>query len=327
MSNKFKVKKKLASIALALSLAVQPLSSFPMNVFAGTGKNGVMTAPRNYDVIEVAVGAFIGSKYTVNFSKPATAFKDGENASVLCMDGKIVQNPGIVYATGGKVATNTIIIADIRGMLNDLKSAFPSNDSYKAQIESVTTTDSPSIRFVSHASCPLKIVSNTTNSLNIYDGAHEYTLTFPDTCTFNGTDTITFSGTENLACNGDLNGSLTGNIFTTTGDVRLYSWATEDGGYFHIARGLILTIQLDPFVDQAVRDQVENACKSGATLEQKLKALYAGYSAMVKVWADLAEKETDTDKKAEYEAKQAKCNERATALKQVINCGVYAEKV
>ncbi len=46
MSNKFKLKKKLVSIALALALGVQPLASFPMNVFAGTGKNGVMTAPR-----------------------------------------------------------------------------------------------------------------------------------------------------------------------------------------------------------------------------------------------------------------------------------------
>ena len=47
MHNKFKVKKKLISIALTLVLAAQPLVTLPMNVFAGTGKNGVIKAPCN----------------------------------------------------------------------------------------------------------------------------------------------------------------------------------------------------------------------------------------------------------------------------------------
>ena len=46
MRNKFKLKKKLISIALALALAAQPLASFPMNVFAGTDKNKLIMAPR-----------------------------------------------------------------------------------------------------------------------------------------------------------------------------------------------------------------------------------------------------------------------------------------
>ncbi len=53
MYNKFKVKKKVISIALALALAAQPLASFPMNVFAGTGKKGVMTAPELVKSVQI----------------------------------------------------------------------------------------------------------------------------------------------------------------------------------------------------------------------------------------------------------------------------------
>ncbi len=46
MRNKFRLKNKLVSMALALLLAAQLLASFPMNVFAGTGSHGMPTAPR-----------------------------------------------------------------------------------------------------------------------------------------------------------------------------------------------------------------------------------------------------------------------------------------
>ena len=47
MHNKFKVKKKLISIALALVMTSSQIATFPMNVFAGTGKNDVIKAPCN----------------------------------------------------------------------------------------------------------------------------------------------------------------------------------------------------------------------------------------------------------------------------------------
>ena len=46
MHNKFKIIKKIISIALALVMASSSIASLPMNVFAGTGKNGVTTAPK-----------------------------------------------------------------------------------------------------------------------------------------------------------------------------------------------------------------------------------------------------------------------------------------
>ena len=53
MYNKFKVKKKVISIALALALAAQPLCSFSMNAFAGTGKTGVMKAPELVKSVQI----------------------------------------------------------------------------------------------------------------------------------------------------------------------------------------------------------------------------------------------------------------------------------
>ncbi len=87
MFSKFKVKKKLVSIALALALAAQPLASFPMNVFAGTGKTGVQTAPRiQKKTVSVPVpttftvpltGTFSctgnSAPYTITEAVPATA--------------------------------------------------------------------------------------------------------------------------------------------------------------------------------------------------------------------------------------------------------------
>ena len=112
MRNKFKLKKKLASIALALVLAAQPLASLPMNVFAGTGKTGVITAPLKADFKELNKGQIVSSKYIVSKS---VAFGEG-----AVLNGRSVQGPGIVYAQEivGNSMRDVYIIADIKGMLN-----------------------------------------------------------------------------------------------------------------------------------------------------------------------------------------------------------------
>ena len=72
MSNKFKLKRKLISIALALVLAAQPLASFPMNVFAGTGKNSILTAPRMQKktvTVPISTTFSVPLTFTVTFIK------------------------------------------------------------------------------------------------------------------------------------------------------------------------------------------------------------------------------------------------------------------
>ncbi len=130
MYNKFKVKKKVISIALALALATQPLATLPMNVFAntppmnifaytppmnvsaGTGKNGVMVAPLKADVKELNKGQKLKTEYIVSKS---VAFSD-ENV----LNGSEIQGPGIVYAKEkvDNSMRDVYIIADINGILN-----------------------------------------------------------------------------------------------------------------------------------------------------------------------------------------------------------------
>ena len=138
MSNKFKVKKKLVSIALALALGVQPLASLPMNVFAGTGKNGVIMAPTvetNFEldnIIELKAGeTFNVNNYVKNIQPQGAnvnyqfesllAFEAG---AVLVDDGKVT-NPWIakVKVTVGVVSKETYIIANINGILNAANAA------------------------------------------------------------------------------------------------------------------------------------------------------------------------------------------------------------
>ena len=112
MRNKFKLKKKLVSIALALVLAAQPLASLPMNVFAGTGENGMLTAPLKADLKELNPGQQIKSKYIVQKS---VDFSDKKVLSA-----RVVQAPGIVYAKEkiGNSMRDVYIIADLNGILN-----------------------------------------------------------------------------------------------------------------------------------------------------------------------------------------------------------------
>ena len=123
MRNKFKLKKKLVSIALALVLAAQPLASLPMNVFAGTGKNGMLTAPLKADLKELNYGQQVTSKYIVQKS---VDFSDKKVLSA-----RIVQGPGIVYAKEkvGNLMRDVYIIVDINGMLQVARGA--ANAAYK----------------------------------------------------------------------------------------------------------------------------------------------------------------------------------------------------
>ena len=142
MSNKFKVKKKLVSIALALALGVQPLASLPMNVFAGTGKNGVIMAPTvetNFEldnIIELKAGETFNVNDHVTNIQPEgatvsynvesqTVFDSGEGATEVLDVSGTVQKPGIakVKVAVGGVSKETYIIADINGMLNAAEDA------------------------------------------------------------------------------------------------------------------------------------------------------------------------------------------------------------
>lgn len=53
MYNKFKVKKKIISIALALVMASSSIASLPMHVFAGTGENGVIKASELVKFVQI----------------------------------------------------------------------------------------------------------------------------------------------------------------------------------------------------------------------------------------------------------------------------------
>ena len=142
MYNKFKVKEKLISIALALALAAQPLATQPMNVFAGEGKNDVIkasTVATNFDIaniielvkngkfnVETHVQNITPEGATVNYTvESQTAFSDETgDAAVLDTDGN-VQKPGIakVTVTVKDVSKETYVIADINGILSRARDA------------------------------------------------------------------------------------------------------------------------------------------------------------------------------------------------------------
>ena len=141
MYNKFKVKKKIISIALALIMTASSVASLPMNAFAGTvyagkRKNAATTASPYvvYDfdienVIRLDSGRTFDVNYRVENVRPQgatvsytvesqTAFVDGKN--VFDADGK-VQNPGLakVKVTVGNVSKEAYIVA---GDVNEILS-------------------------------------------------------------------------------------------------------------------------------------------------------------------------------------------------------------
>ena len=130
MYNKFKVKKKIISIALAIALAAQPLATFPMNVFAGNALGGKKKVDSGFEVDNIveleANKQFDVNDYVKNIKpqgatvsytvESQNAFSGGEN--VLDEDGKVI-NSGIakVKVTVNGVSKKTYIVADIEGIL------------------------------------------------------------------------------------------------------------------------------------------------------------------------------------------------------------------
>ena len=102
MSNKFKLKKKLVSIALALVLAAQPLASLPMNVFAGTDKNNLIMAPR---IEKKTVSVPVPTTFTVPLTYRYTY--NTSNGDILgATTGGISFSAAPVYADMGEKVDN-----------------------------------------------------------------------------------------------------------------------------------------------------------------------------------------------------------------------------
>ena len=148
MSNKFKVKKKLVSIALALALAAQPLASLPMNVFAGTGKNGVIKAPELVKSVKIkdksemprvvfydAKSSTLPAPELIVEGGPAHTLKwevvEGNENKAVNVDGN-----GQVTINGSKYEDNTTHLVKIKVTANNSKS-----DSYELLIVKTDAVD------------------------------------------------------------------------------------------------------------------------------------------------------------------------------------------
>ena len=113
-----KIKRKFVSLILAASLAVSSLAAFPMNVFAGTGKNGVIKAPKTKKVTGILFSGCptnniinIGKEYTltaiflppdayVDYKKVEWSSSDTNVATVDKNTGKVTAKaPGTVTIT------------------------------------------------------------------------------------------------------------------------------------------------------------------------------------------------------------------------------------
>ena len=136
MYNKFKVKKKIISIALALVMTASSVASLPMNVFAGNvypgkQKNAATTASPHvvYDfdiknVIELDSGqTFNLNDHVTNIRPQGAAFEYVieylfANTEIFDIDRKVI-NPGIAKfkVDVGNVSKEAYIVADINGIL------------------------------------------------------------------------------------------------------------------------------------------------------------------------------------------------------------------
>ena len=328
MASKFK--KKIVSMALAICMAASPIATLPMNVFAGSGGNNGGTAKKAFDVVESAKNDTIDTKYTLDTEKQPFSFGNGD-----VLDGKTVKNPGIVYAVdktdNTDIAETTYIIADVDGMLNDLKDAFP----YTAQFTDVEKKNNSnhtvhannytdSNYYVNSVS-----IDNNTGTVTLKDNEND-TMSV----TLNGVATVTGANSDTIQNTGNVIINIQDKTFTfQNGDGSSFSCPISSNGtmgwsnlYWLDIPNLTFTISFNPSVSEDVRSQVDTACEDGATLEEKLKALHAGYSALATAWENLANSETNSAKKTAYQANQTKCNDRAAALKEVIN-NCYENKV
>ncbi len=118
MYNKFKIIKKIISIALALIMAASPVATFPMQVFAGTGSNGVIKAPTiklNPALLKMQIGSKIdSSKYEV---KDSVAFSVGGNGKVVSEDGT-VSSAGIICVTDKETGVEKYVVSDAPSVIN-----------------------------------------------------------------------------------------------------------------------------------------------------------------------------------------------------------------
>ena len=113
-----KIKRKLVSLMLAASFVGSPLATFPMQVFAGTGSNGVMKAPTiklNPALLKMQIGSKIDSaKYEV---KDSVAFSVGGNGKVVSEDGT-VSSAGIICVTDKKTGVEKYVVSDAPSVIN-----------------------------------------------------------------------------------------------------------------------------------------------------------------------------------------------------------------
>ena len=118
MYNKFKIIKKIISIALALIMAASPVATFPMQVFAGTGSNGVIKAPTiklNPALLKMQIGSKIDSaKYEV---KDSVAFSVGGSGKVVSEDGT-VSSAGIICVTDKETGVEKYVVSDAPSVIN-----------------------------------------------------------------------------------------------------------------------------------------------------------------------------------------------------------------
>ena len=307
MSNKFKVKKKLVAIVLALALAVQPLCAFPMNVFAGTGKNGVIKAPTlaaNFDIdkiIELESGAkFDVNKYvTIISPQGATVSYNVESQTVFSGSGNLlddagqVQNPGIakVKVTVGGVSKETYIIADINGILKAAYAAIAvlgpgSSAAYAALAAGEAAND-----------------DNTNAAANAAYAANAAAALAGCYVSANG------CGVNYSYWAQDYGSKVDGVISAIVGDYKVKT-STKDKDWLGAAYAAV----------KAAKKMTDG---KGLDLEAELKMAHMAYRILQFTWIyNTTDTTTDTTKKV----KAGECKERADALQEVID-SLYSDKV
>ena len=110
MFSKFKLKKKLVSIALALVLAAQPLATLPMNVLAGTDKNKIIMAPR---IEKKTVSVPVPTTFTVPLKVTIIGTYDASN-KIFTITSTVVSStplPGTVKLGNTVISPGDVTIA------------------------------------------------------------------------------------------------------------------------------------------------------------------------------------------------------------------------
>ena len=105
-----KIKRKFLSLMLAASLAGSSLASLPMNnVFAGTGKNGVIKAPKAKKVTEIFIFGYPANNIIdvgKNFTLTADFFPPGAYAAYKTVEWSSSDETIATVTSDGKVTAN-----------------------------------------------------------------------------------------------------------------------------------------------------------------------------------------------------------------------------